>query len=149
MDEARKVVRRILIMIVAYSCYALAIVLLGGRPAAGAATDRAPAARASSALAPSDGAYLAGRQVWLEHKCQVCHSIYGLGGHAGPDLTNAFPRLPEIYVRNVVANGYHGMPAFEVTERELQGLIDYLSFIGETGVYPPSSIHDPVFGSAP
>jgi len=138
-DEPRKVVRRILIMIVAYSCYALAIALLGVRTAAGAAVDRAP----------SDGAYLAGRQVWLEHTCQVCHSIYGLGGHAGPDLTNALPRLPEVYIRNVVTNGYHGMPAFEVTERELQGLIDYLSFIGETGVYPPSSIHDPVFGSAP
>ncbi len=98
---------------------------------------------------PTSRAYLTGRGVWLHQKCQVCHSIYGLGGHAGPDLTNVLTRQPEVYVRNVVAHGYHGMPAFDVTDAELQGLVDYLSFIGATGVYPPSSIHDPVFGSAP
>ena len=132
-------VQRILIMILAYSGYVLAIALLDGSRAAGAHLDRAPEAHA----------YVAGRRIWREQACQTCHSIYGLGGHAGPDLTNAIRRIPDSYFRQVVLNGHRGMPAFDVTAGELQGLIDYLAFIGETGVYPPDSIQGPVFGAAP
>ncbi len=132
-------------MILAYAGYVLAIALLDGSSVAGASV---PVGGDTVGGDPVSG-YLAGGHTWRQHGCQTCHSIYGLGGHAGPDLTNVFRRIPDSQVRHVILDGHLGMPAFDLTEGELQGLIDYLVFIGETGAYPPQSIRDPVFGFAP
>ncbi len=88
-----------------------------------------------------------GREVWLNYACQTCHSIYGLGGHLGPDLTNTASEGMGAYIRIVVREGRLGMPAFNLTERELDDLMAYLEMINASGHYPPRSLNDSVFGA--
>lgn len=88
----------------------------------------------------------AGMGVWREQACTGCHSIYGLGGHTGPDLTNAWSRMGEEYIRTVLHDGVRAMPAFELSEADVQALLALLAETDRTGVYPPRSNFAPVFG---
>lgn len=88
----------------------------------------------------------AGQKVWRVHGCTSCHAIYGLGGHTGPDLTNAWSRLGREYVRTVLHDGVRAMPAFALTDAEIADLLAYLEDVDATGVYPPHTNFAPVFG---
>jgi len=99
-------------------------------------------------LPPADPErYAAGRDVWLAGRCQSCHSIYGLGGHLGPDLTNVLsdPGVEES-VLLTLRYGRGQMPGFRLPEAEEGALLDFLRAVGATGRYPPRSLRDDVFG---
>ena len=133
-DPRGRVLMRIVVLLVGWAGYAMAIGLMEGE--------------AQTPTAAREDVYLAGRDVWYERACQTCHSLFGLGGHLGPDLTDVVERRGAGYVEYMVVEGMPGMPAFDLTERELDELIAYLAAVGTTGDYPPRSLHGPAFGGA-
>ncbi|MEW6713214.1 MAG: cytochrome c, partial [Candidatus Riflebacteria bacterium] len=83
---------------------------------------------------------------WRKHNCAACHAVFGLGGHLGPDLTNVISRRPAEYIKAVLQNGMPGMPAFNLTDSEMDSILYYLTLINQEGVYPLQSHSAPVFG---
>lgn len=63
----------------------------------------------------------------------------------GPDITNVASRYSEQYIINAILFGKGKMPAFDLEEKELNQVINYLKQIDESAVYP---IKDPtnIFG---
>jgi|TARA_B100001059_G_C17821271_1_gene578444 nitric oxide reductase subunit C len=84
-----------------------------------------------------------GQELFQEYHCIACHQFYGLGGHMGPELTNAMSyrggNVGEIIARQFLANGGNGMPNLNLTETEISALIAYLKFVDKTGTYPPKN----------
>lgn len=80
-----------------------------------------------------------GLNVWRSQNCAACHSIYGLGGHMGPDLTNVMSRRGADYVRYIVVNGGELMPEFKISKDHLDKLVSYLGHLDSSGTYPPKS----------
>lgn len=76
-----------------------------------------------------------GRKVYQEINCSYCHSINGVGGNIGPDLSGIASRLDpqqlETYLQNphaMVPTTLH--PKLLFTEDELGSLAQYLSTLG-------------------
>jgi nitric oxide reductase subunit C len=78
-----------------------------------------------------------GQQVFQDKNCIACHQFYGLGGYMGPDLTNVISNYSEAYARAFIMNGTVRMPNFNLSLEETDALIAYLSFVDQTGTYPP------------
>ncbi len=82
-----------------------------------------------------------GQKLFQEYNCAACHQFYGLGGHMGPDLTNAMSyrggNVGEIIARAFLTNGGNGMPNLKLPEDEISALIAFLKFVDRTGTYPP------------
>ncbi|MFQ5564356.1 MAG: c-type cytochrome [Parvularculaceae bacterium] len=89
---------------------------------------------------------LAGQQVWQDSKCISCHAIYGLGGHMGPDLTNAVTRAGDETIIAVLRYGMGAMPPQELADGEAEELVAYLRYVDSTGVYPTRSFPGFAFG---
>ncbi len=78
-----------------------------------------------------------GENLWLNHNCNACHQIYGLGGYLGPDLTNTYSRINnEKYFKAIINSGVKAMPQFHFNEKEKVALIQFLKEIDHTGYYP-------------
>jgi len=77
-----------------------------------------------------------GQQVWQRKNCISCHSIYGLGGHLGPDLTQIIERKGPAFTQAYILAGGYKMPPQTLTQLELDQLISYLSFLSDSGTYP-------------
>jgi nitric oxide reductase subunit C len=136
-----RIARRILPVIAGYVLYAFLVATLPGR------ADDSPAPAEHAALpSPPVSLIEAGRLVWQACRCQACHSIYGLGGHTGPDLTNVARRASNELIKAQVRAGGAVMPAFDLNDDEAAALAAYLRSVDATGTYPPSSIRAPVFG---
>ncbi len=88
----------------------------------------------------------AGAEVWRSENCIACHSIYGLGGHIGADLTNAISRLGEEGVTAKIYAGGGAMPPFALPEEATANLVAWLSYIDKTGVYPLPRHFSPGYG---
>mgnify|MGYP001179731075 FL=1 len=84
-----------------------------------------------------------GQELFQEYNCTACHQFYGLGGHMGPELTNAMSYrggdVGEIIARAFLTNGGNGMPNYDLSEPEISALISYLKFVDKTGTYPPKN----------
>lgn len=80
-----------------------------------------------------------GKLTWQKYNCQACHQLYGLGGYLGPDLTNIISSDPhsEAIIRSVVRSGTKQMPAFEMSEEEVSGLIQFLRYANSHGSADP------------
>lgn len=87
-----------------------------------------------------------GVAVWRAKNCTACHSIFGLGGHIGPDLTNAYSKKGEKYLAFVLKNGIRNMPDLNLSITERKKLIQYLKYINSLGEYPFKSFTDNPFG---
>ena len=76
-----------------------------------------------------------GHLVWQSYNCQTCHQLYSLGGYLGPDLTNIIsnPDKGEKTVRALVKSGTKQMPAFNLTEHEMNALIEFLKSTDASG----------------
>jgi len=76
-----------------------------------------------------------GRLVWQEYNCQSCHQLYSLGGYLGPDLTNVIsnPNKGEKIIRAMVRSGTKQMPAFNLTDNEMNSLIEFLKSTDASG----------------
>jgi cytochrome c551 len=91
----------------------------------GQATGGAQGAKAQ-ALAPS-GAHEAGQKVYARENCAACHTINGKGGTVGPNLTHIGSRLKADAIARQVRSGGGGMPAFRLSQKDLDALVDYLT----------------------
>ncbi|MBI5665398.1 MAG: cytochrome c [Nitrospirae bacterium] len=85
------------------------------------------------AQAAAGKAASAGQVLFQQHDCAACHQIKGIGGVAGPDLTNAGSKQPDpdwhiAHLKNpesLVPDS--AMPAFnELSDQELRDLAEYL-----------------------
>ncbi len=90
---------------------------------------------------------LSGAEIWRSKNCAACHSIFGLGGHIGPDLTNAYGSKEPDYLDYVLKDGIRKMPNFELSEAERTELIHYLKHINSLGEYPLKSLTAEPFGN--
>ncbi len=81
----------------------------------------------------------AGQQIFQDENCIACHQFYGLGGYMGPDLTNVISTRGEAYSRAFITAGTARMPNFELNTDEVDALLAYLSFVDQTGTYPPKN----------
>jgi len=132
-----QVLRRIGFVVAGYLSFVGAIWVLDGRPL------RAPVGGDDARGTASSNA---GRQVWLDNGCASCHSLIGLGGHVGPDLTDyGRPELAST-VRSTVRLGRATMPRFELSDRQLDELLAYLDVVSRTARYPPRSLAESAFG---
>lgn len=79
-----------------------------------------------------------GKLLFQEYNCISCHQVYGLGGYMGPDLTNVMsaPGKGELYVKSFIQNGTQRMPNFQLSEKEITALTEYLRYVDKTGVSP-------------
>ncbi len=98
---------------------------------------------------PASEAAARGLATWRDHSCVACHAIYGLGGHMGPDLTDAISRRGRPFARARILAGGGGMPPFALQEVEMSELLDWLAFVDSTGNYPPDRIWGRGFGDLP
>ena len=82
----------------------------------------------SFAIASSRSQRAHGAAVFSESGCQHCHSIGGVGGHKGPDLSAVGRRKSKAALRQQIVYGSKVMPAFgdDLEPDELKDLIAYL-----------------------
>jgi len=80
------------------------------------------------AIASSRSQRARGAQVFSESGCQHCHSIDGMGGHKGPDLSGVGRRKSKMALRQQIVYGSKVMPPFgdDLQPSELKDLIAYL-----------------------
>jgi mono/diheme cytochrome c family protein len=85
-------------------------------------------ALSSFALASSRSQRAHGTAVFSESGCQHCHSIGGVGGHKGPDLSGVGRRKSKAALRQQIVFGSKVMPAFgdDLEPGDLKDLITYL-----------------------
>ncbi len=71
---------------------------------------------------------LNGSVLFYEKACLYCHSISGIGGHRGPDLTRVADRISKEDITIRIVNGGGNMPAFgpNLTQKELDDLVSFL-----------------------
>jgi len=105
-----------------------------------------PGRREPSQLA--DAETRRGLDLWRRENCASCHAQYGLGGHLGPDIVNVMRNRGEEYARLIIQTGHIGMPAFELSDGELNDLMAYLRFLDGTGRYPDRDRPLSIFGRA-
>jgi nitric oxide reductase subunit C len=82
-----------------------------------------------------------GKMVWQKYNCQSCHQIFGLGGYLGPDLTNLMAQegKGKLFLKAMVESGTKQMPAFKLSEAEMQALSTFLSEVNLSGKSDPRS----------
>lgn len=82
----------------------------------------------SFAIASSRSQRVHGAAVFSRSGCQHCHSIGGVGGHKGPDLSGVGRRKSKAAMRQQIVFGSKVMPAFgdDLEPDELRDLIAYL-----------------------
>jgi mono/diheme cytochrome c family protein len=84
-----------------------------------------------SAVEPLTGAEAAGRALFDKLGCASCHTIAGVGGARGPDLTT-FGSRPDarervlLHFSGIRSDGSSLMPGYQLTPDELQELSTYL-----------------------
>ena len=95
-----------------------------------------------------------GKHIWEKHSCINCHSILGEGAYFAPELGNVWVRYggrddPEIareglkaWIRSMPTGieGRRQMPHFDLSEKELNDLIDFLEWTSriDTQDWPPN-----------
>ncbi len=86
---------------------------------------------------PRSPARLAGALIFEEQSCENCHSVLGQGGRSAPDLWKAGHKHDRAWLRrlfqdpdSVVTAG--SMPPFDLEERDLAALVDYVAALDFT-----------------
>ena len=78
-----------------------------------------------------------GKMVWQKYNCNACHQIYGLGGYLGPDLTNEYSVRGDAFIRAFVSSGTNIMPKFNVSDKEMESLSEFLKQVDLSGKSDP------------
>ena len=69
-----------------------------------------------------------GAEVFAANGCLHCHSIGGVGGHRGPDLSDVGKRRSKTAIREQIVRGSKVMPAYGdvLTRVQIDDLVRYL-----------------------
>ncbi|MCC7298300.1 MAG: cytochrome c [Bacteroidia bacterium] len=78
-----------------------------------------------------------GKMVWQKYNCNACHQIYGLGGYLGPDLTNVTSIRNTKQLTAFIKSGTKSMPVLNLTDTEIECLIEFLKNVNSTGKSDP------------
>jgi nitric oxide reductase subunit C len=83
----------------------------------------------------------AGKLLWQQNNCSACHQIYGLGGYLGPDLTNfaGNKAVSKEQFKGILTGGNKQMPAYSLSETEVEQLFTFLQKLDKTGNADPRS----------
>lgn len=93
---------------------------------------------------------VAGRKLFHEKSCQVCHQLWGQGGFLGPDLTNAASRVDEARLASLLTVGSGQMPAFGMSETEIGQVRAFLEELDRSGIGRGQlRLGDPEGGASP
>ncbi len=79
----------------------------------------------------------AGKHLWQLHNCGACHQVYGLGGFLGPDLTNVYSQRGEEYIKAFIKGGNKTMPAFYLSDQEMESMLSYMRNLDASGSADP------------
>ncbi len=80
-----------------------------------------------------------GKSTWQQYNCTACHQVYGLGGFLGPDLTNTYSKKGPEYIKAFLLKGTSVMPDFNLSDNEINSLLDYMKNIDASGNADPRS----------
>ena len=86
-----------------------------------------------------------GKHIWESNNCMGCHTILGEGAYYAPELTKAYERRGEGYIKTVLTSKTPWSPrgrkmvAYGFSEQEANDMIAFLKWIGETDLngFPP------------
>lgn len=99
----------------------------------------------NAAIVQHDSSLTEGWQLWQDKNCQSCHQLYGLGGYMGPDLTNIArdSSKGQAYMYTFIKYGTGRMPAYNMTDTEVNKIIDFLTWVDKSGVsqVPAEAVH--------
>lgn len=89
-----------------------------------------------------------GKNVWEVNNCIGCHTLLGEGAYFAPELGNVVKRYGskaavKAFIMSRPKDGVPGrrsMPQFNLSEEELQGVADFLEYVGgiNTENWPPN-----------
>ncbi|MCG8527635.1 MAG: cytochrome c [Opitutales bacterium] len=88
-----------------------------------------------------------GKSLWQQHNCSSCHSLFGVGGHIGPDLTNVHSRMGSSYIEYILERGKHKMPSYQLSLEERESLLQFFAYYDRLGKYPLNSVTREYLGS--
>lgn len=90
-----------------------------------------------------------GKMLWQKHNCTACHQFYGLGGYLGPDLTNIISAEGKgaPYTKAMIMTGIKQMPKYNLSEDELNALIEFLTYVDQSGNFPEKNARMSWWGS--
>ncbi len=89
-----------------------------------------------------------GHNAWRASGCASCHALFGLGGHAGPDLTNVMRRRGRAYVDAAMTYGVGRMPAQPLGAERRAAIGAFLAHVDSLATYPIPSLTAGAFGAA-
>jgi nitric oxide reductase subunit C len=86
-----------------------------------------------------------GKQIFDKNNCMGCHTIFGEGAYYGPELTQAYTRKGEEYIKAVLKSKEPWQPrgrkmvAYSMTDEEAADVIAFLKWISEVDLngFPP------------
>lgn len=78
-----------------------------------------------------EGSVEKGKEVYSTHKCAICHTINGVGGKMGGDLSDIGDKKDAEWLTKYIKDPKSvmpeaKMPAFKGSDEELQDLVAYL-----------------------
>lgn len=107
----------------------------------------------STAGAPLTDSVARGKHVWEKNACIDCHTIMGEGAYFAPELGNVFARYGGdkdpagardalkawMQAQPTGIQGRRQMPQFNLTDRELDDLVDFFAWVGKVNTqnWPP------------
>lgn len=91
-------------------------------------------------------AVAAGKHVWETRNCLGCHTLLGEGAYYAPELGNVYkrrgPDFIKAWIQSMPTNtpGRRQMPQFNLTDKELDDLVEFLKYTSEinTQNWPPN-----------
>ena len=86
-----------------------------------------------------------GKIIWEKNNCMGCHTILGEGAYYAPELTKAYQRKGEAYIKTVLMSKEPWSPrgrkmvAYALTEKEADDVVAFLKWISEIDLngFPP------------
>jgi len=87
-----------------------------------------------------------GKAIWETRNCIGCHTLLGEGAYFAPELGNVYKRRGPEFIKAWIkgqptgAPGRRQMPQFNLSEQQLDDLVDFLKWSGEinTEKWPPN-----------
>ncbi|MBN8549338.1 MAG: c-type cytochrome [Deltaproteobacteria bacterium] len=86
-----------------------------------------------------------GKHLWDVNNCMGCHTLLGEGGYYAPELTKAYERRGEPFIRAMLKDpeamypGERKMQQYDLTEEQITDLVEFLKWIGTMDLqgFPP------------
>ncbi|MGF1466763.1 MAG: c-type cytochrome [Sandaracinaceae bacterium] len=100
------------------------------------------------------GAVARGKQLWEDHNCMGCHTLFGEGAYYAPDLTQVYARRGPAFIRQMINDpqgvypGERRMVDYDFDEQQLDDLVAFFEWCGHVDLngFPAEPTIGPVVG---